>query len=202
LAEPATDHRRATAQRNVKAILDACEALAARGAALTIAALAAESGVSRVTVYAHFDSIPAVLQAASRRAVDRVMGAVAGIDLEAGSGLDALERMVGTAWPLLGEMHGLSRATGDLLAPEARRAAHGDVFDLVDRLIARGRADASIRADVPPAWQSSVVYALIHTAVDDINHGRIDAADAEAALASTLRAALRAAPADAASRAG
>jgi AcrR family transcriptional regulator len=192
MAEPATDHRQATAQRNVEAILDACEALAARGTALTIAALAAESGVSRVTVYAHFDSVPAVLQAASHRAVERVMAVAAGMDLEAGSGLDALERLVSGVWPLLGEMDGLSRATGDLLAPEARRAAHGDVFELVDGLIARGRADGSIRDDAPPAWQSSVVYALIHTAVDDINHGRIAAADGEAALASTLRAALRA----------
>jgi AcrR family transcriptional regulator len=191
MAEPATDHRQATAQRNVEAILDACEALAARGAALTIAALAAESGVSRVTVYAHFDSIAAVLQAASHRAVQRVMAAVAEVDVEAGSGLEALGRVVGAVWPLVGEMDGLSRATGDLLAPEARRSAHGEVFALVDGLIARGRGDGSIRDDVPPAWQSSVIYALIHTAVDDINHGRIDAADAEAALAGTVRAALR-----------
>jgi hypothetical protein len=92
---------------------------------------------------------------------------------------------------MLGELHGLSRATGDLLAPEARRAAHGDVFDLVDGLVARGRADGSIRADVPAGWQSSVVYALIHTAVDDTNHGRIAADDAGAALAVTLRASLQ-----------
>jgi AcrR family transcriptional regulator len=192
MAQPATDHRQATAQRNVEAILDACETLAARGAALTIAALAAESGVSRVTVYAHFDSIAAVLQAASRRSVERVMEAVGGIDLEPGSGLDALGRVVGVTWPLVGEMHGLSRATGELLAPETRRAAHGDVFELVDGLIARGRTDGSIRVDVPPAWQSSVVYALIHTAVDDTNHGRLDSADAGSALATTVRAALSA----------
>jgi len=191
MAEPATDHRQATAQRNIEAILDACETLAARGAPLTIAALAAESGVSRVTVYAHFDSVAAVLQAASRRAVERVTAVLAGVDLEAGTGLDGLDRMVDAVWPLLGELHGLSRATGDLLAPEARRAAHGDVFDIVDGLVARGRADGSIRTDVPAEWQSSVVYALIHTAVDDINHGRIPADDAGTALVTTLRASLQ-----------
>jgi AcrR family transcriptional regulator len=192
MAEPATDHRQATAQRNVEAILDACEALTGRGAALTIAALAAEAGVSRVTVYAHFDSVAAVLLATSRRAVERVAAAISQVDLEAGSGLDALGRMVQAAWSLVGELHGLSRATGDLLTPEARRSTHDDVFAVVDGLIARGRNDGSIRADLPAGWQSSVVYALIHTAVDDRNHGRLDAADAERALGTTLRADLAA----------
>jgi len=192
MAEPATDHRQATAQRNVEAILDACDALAARGAPLTIAALAAESGVSRVTVYAHFDSVGAVLQAASHRSVQRVMAAVGQVDLESGSGREALERMVAAAWPHVGELEGLSRATGELLAPEERRAVHGDVFELVDRLIARGRDDGSIRTDVPPGWQASVVYALIHTAVDDTNHGRLDRGDAQRALTTTVRAALAA----------
>ena len=50
----------------------------------------------------------------------------------------------------------------------------------------------SCAADVPAAWQSSVVYALIHTAVDDVNHGRISPDAAQGALAVTLRAALTA----------
>jgi AcrR family transcriptional regulator len=192
MAEPATDHRQATAQRNVEAILDACEALAARGAALTIAALAAEAGVSRVTVYAHFDSVAAVVAALSRRSVERVVTALGEVDLSAGSGLDALGRMVEAAWEAVGELDGLSRATGALLSPEVRRAAHDDVFHLVDGLVERGRADGSIRADVPAGWQSSIVYALIHTAVDDVNQGRLDAEAAHGALGVTLRAALAA----------
>ncbi len=192
MAEPATDHRQATAQRNVEAILDACDALAARGGALTIAALAAESGVSRVTVYAHFDSVAAVVAASARRSVGRVVAALSAVDLSGGSGLEALGRMVEAAWEALGELHGLSRATGALLSPEVRRAAHDDVLDVVEGLIARGRADGSIRTDMPAGWQASIVYALIHTAVDDVNHGRIDPADAHAALGETLRSALRA----------
>jgi AcrR family transcriptional regulator len=192
MAEPATDHRQATAQRNVEAILDACDALAARGDALTIAALAAESGVSRVTVYAHFDSVADVVAASARRSVGHVMAALEAVDLTAGSGLDALGRLVDGAWQKLGELDGLSRATGALLAPEVRRSLHHDVFAVVDGLIARGREDHSVRADVPAAWQSSVVYALIHTAVDDVNHGRIEPGAAQGALAVTLRAALQA----------
>jgi len=66
------------------------------------------------------------------------------------------------------------------------------VLHIVDGLIERGRTDGSIRADVPAAWQASVVYALIHTAVDDVNNGRLEPGAAHAALGVTLRAALSA----------
>lgn len=54
MQEPGTDHRRATAERNVEAILDAAAALLERGSQASIMAVATEAGVSRVTVYAHF----------------------------------------------------------------------------------------------------------------------------------------------------
>ena len=54
-ARPA-DHRRATAERN---------------AASTIAAVATRAGLSRVTVYAHFNTREAILEAVVERAVAR-----------------------------------------------------------------------------------------------------------------------------------
>ncbi len=50
----AIDHRRATAERNVQAILDSAEQLLERREPVSIAAVATHAGVSRVTVYAHF----------------------------------------------------------------------------------------------------------------------------------------------------
>ena len=54
VATEPVDHRRATAERNVEAILDAAESLLGDGEATSIAAVAGRAGVSRVTVYAHF----------------------------------------------------------------------------------------------------------------------------------------------------
>jgi TetR/AcrR family transcriptional regulator, mexCD-oprJ operon repressor len=71
MAEPATDHRRAIAERNVEAILDAAEQLLERRSQATIAAVAKEAGVSRVTVYAHFATREKLLEAIVERAVER-----------------------------------------------------------------------------------------------------------------------------------
>ena len=49
-----TEHQQAIADRNVTAILDATEELLAQRGQATISAVAKHSGVSRVTVYAHF----------------------------------------------------------------------------------------------------------------------------------------------------
>jgi AcrR family transcriptional regulator len=54
MTSQAADHRRATAERNVAAILDATAALLSQQGTASIAAVAAQAGVSRVTVYAHF----------------------------------------------------------------------------------------------------------------------------------------------------
>jgi AcrR family transcriptional regulator len=50
--EPTPDHRRAIAERNVEAILDAAEELLEERGEATIATVAAEAGISGVTVYA------------------------------------------------------------------------------------------------------------------------------------------------------
>jgi TetR/AcrR family transcriptional repressor of mexCD-oprJ operon len=54
MTSQAADHRRATAERNVTAILDAAAELLSEQGPASIAAVAAQAGVSRVTVYAHF----------------------------------------------------------------------------------------------------------------------------------------------------
>jgi len=59
----AADHRRATAERNVAAILDAAGELLSQAGTASIAAVAASAGVSRVTVYAHFPTWEALLEA-------------------------------------------------------------------------------------------------------------------------------------------
>src|SRR5215469_6101910 len=59
----ATDPRRETAERNVQAILDAAEELLEQRQAVTIVAVAKQAGVSRVTVYAHFQTWEALLEA-------------------------------------------------------------------------------------------------------------------------------------------
>src|SRR5919199_5950636 len=98
MANPTTDHRRAIAERNVEAILDATEALLERRSQASIAAVATEAGVSRVTVYAHFPTRESLLEAVVERAVRHATETLAAARLGEGSAIAALERLVAAAW--------------------------------------------------------------------------------------------------------
>ena len=112
MAAPKTsDYQRATAERNVAAILDAVENLLERRAQASISAVAAEAGVSRVTVYAHFPTGEALLEAAVERAVRQTMAALEGVGLDDGPPLQVLERMPAAAWRHLARYGAMAQVT-------------------------------------------------------------------------------------------
>src|SRR5215470_11858376 len=75
-AQRTTGYQREVAERNVEAILDAAEELLQSQGHASISAVAAQAGVSRVTVYAHFPTWAALLESAVERAVGRTMTAL------------------------------------------------------------------------------------------------------------------------------
>ena len=75
-ARPLTGYQREVAERNVEAILDAAEDLLQTRGYANISAVAVQARVSRVTVYAHFPTWEALLEAAVERAVRRTMAAL------------------------------------------------------------------------------------------------------------------------------
>ena len=94
----ATDHRRAVADRNRAAILDATERLLAQRTPLSMAAVASAAGVSRPTLYAHFKALADVLEAAVARSVAASMGAMEAARPGDGPADAALERLVEASW--------------------------------------------------------------------------------------------------------
>ena len=186
--EPA-DHRRATAERNVQAIVDAAEALLHEGEAASIAAVATRAGVSRVTVYAHFSTREAILEAVIERAVAR-----AGLVFDeamsgAGSAMEALERAIAASWAELSRNTAIAEAAAAQLSPEALRRTHESGYAHVRRMFEAGAEAGEFRSDVPVEWLVSVCYALLHAAGDDVRAGRLDGATALHALTTTMRAA-------------
>src|SRR5579884_3479367 len=187
---PPIDHRRAAAQRSIEAILDAAEQLLAKGADTSTSAVAATAGVSRVTLYSHFPTRPDLLQAVAVRAVSRGAQAIAAADLTSGEPDDALDRLVVAAWGKL-DLKVFAAARGELTA-EALRRAHEQIDAPILALIRRGRRAGAFRKDVPISWQLATFYALMHTAADEVNAGRLAGREALPALRSTIRAAFRA----------
>jgi TetR/AcrR family transcriptional regulator, mexCD-oprJ operon repressor len=192
-AEPA-DHRRATAERNVQAILDAAESLLHERAAASIAAVAARAGVSRVTVYAHFSTREAILEAVLERAVARAAVVFDEVAWGAASATEALERTIRASWAELSRNTAIAEAAVSQLSPEALRRTHESGYAHVRRAFEAGMEAGEFRSDVPVEWLMSVYHALLHAAGDDVRAGRIDSATALHALTTTLRAAF--APAD------
>jgi TetR/AcrR family transcriptional repressor of mexCD-oprJ operon len=188
VAGPA-DHRRATAERNAQSIVDAAEALLEEGAAPSIAAVAARAGVSRVTVYAHFKTREAILEAVVERAVARATVAFDAATAEAASAMEALERSIAAGWEALSRHTAIAEAAAAQLSPDAIRRTHEAEYGPVRRLIEAGRKSGEFRTDVPVAWLSSVLHALLHAAGDDVRAGRLEPAEALHALTTTIRAA-------------
>lgn len=181
-----SDRRRAIADRNVQAILDAAEELLAKQAPVTIAAVAAQAGVSRVTVYAHFPTSEALLEAVVERAVGHTATALAAADPGTGPPLEALARLVTVGWRELGRHAAMAEAAAARLSPDAIGRSHQAAHQRVAELVSRGRRDGVFRADVPESWLVTCCFALFHSCADEVRAGRLDPADAERVLTTTV----------------
>jgi TetR/AcrR family transcriptional repressor of mexCD-oprJ operon len=189
MAAEAADHRRATAQRNVQSILDAAEALLHEGEAASIAAVAARAGVSRVTVYAHFSTREAILEAVIERTVARAAVMFDDATSGATSAVEALERAIRASWVELSRNTAIAEAAAAQLSPDALRRTHESDYAHARRMFEAGMESGEFRSDVPVEWLLSVYHALLHAAGDDARAGRIDSATALRALTTTMRAA-------------
>jgi AcrR family transcriptional regulator len=182
----ASDPRQATAERNVEAILDGAERLLQRGRQATISAVAAEAGLSRVTVYSHFQDRTALLEALVERAVRRAMAAIESAEPDRGPAVDALRRVLAASWEQLGHNVSIGRASAAELSADAMRRAHQPARAVLRRLVERGRQEEAIRVDVPVDWLVTSALALIHAAAEEVRAGELDAGAALDALLLTV----------------
>jgi AcrR family transcriptional regulator len=181
------DHRRAVADRNRAAILDAAERLLADHSALNMAALAAAAGVSRPTLYAHFKTIPDVLGATVERVVHRSTSAIEAAEPDRGSAHEALERMVEASWRQLASLQDLVSSAAEHLSRAQLDHAHGPLMSRTAEVMTRGQRDGTIRSDLPVVWLVSAYYALIHSADELARSRRVKRADALQILKTSLR---------------
>jgi AcrR family transcriptional regulator len=182
-----TDRRRDIADRNVAAILDAAEKLIAARAPVTIAGVAGAAGVSRVTVYAHFPTAEAVLEAVVERAVGHAAGALTAARPGEGPPAEALERLLSTGWQELGRHADMADAASAMLSGTAMTRSHTAARATVAELLRRGQQDGTFRSDLPLSWLVTCCFALIHGCRNEVTAGRMAADDAERVLAVTIR---------------
>lgn len=187
------DHRRAAAERSIEAILDAAERLLADGSEASISAVAAAAGVSRVTLYAHFPTRPALLEAVAQRVIGRTVDAITASEPTTGDPADALERIIGAAWEKLDRSLLLVASGRAELSAETLRRVHEQIDAPLLALIRRGRRSGAFRKDLPASWLLATYYALMHAAVEEVTAGRLARGQALSSLRTTIGAAFRAA---------
>jgi len=180
MTEPVTDHRRAIAERNDAAIADAALRLLERRRALSMAAIAAEAGVSRQTLYAHHKTIGDVLAGVVDRAGAPALEGFEAAEAEHGDPAAALERMVAASWGRLTGLGALKQASEEHLPAERVHRAHAPLMERVLALVERGQASGAFRGDLDPGWLVTVYFALVHAADD---HARASGTDRDRALA-------------------
>ena len=186
-AHRTASYHREIAGRNVEAILAAAEELLELQGHATISAVAAQAGVSRVTVYAHFPTWDALLEAAVERAVGRTMKALESASPDDGPPAEALDRVLAGAWQHLARYGAMAQAVAELLTPDAVARTHQAAHQAIGTLLARGQADGSFRTDLPANWLVTACITLIHACADGVRAGQIDERDAARILRTSVR---------------
>jgi TetR/AcrR family transcriptional regulator, mexCD-oprJ operon repressor len=156
------DGRRAVADRNRHSILEAAIQVLAATPEAGVAEVACAAGVGRATVYRHFPSRDALIEALREHARDEARERFAAAAIDEGDPIEALERMA-AAMLALGDRyrvifppgHNSQRRSELLLKP-------------LNRLIARAQAEGAIDPALPPGWVIASLRALLRAANGEV----------------------------------
>src|SRR5919199_5812879 len=182
--------RRADAERNIQAIIDAAlEALASDPDA-SMAEIARRAGVVRATIYMHFPTREALLDAVMEDAVAQVAEATRAADPTHGEPEEALERVLRATWQKLSDFQTLLAINTSRLSAKELHRRHQPVMTQFVPLIERGQEKGVFRSDVPVSWHLAMVRAIAHAASAEVRSGRIAESEVEPAMLSTVMAAV------------
>ncbi|MBL7501069.1 TetR/AcrR family transcriptional regulator [Frankia sp. CNm7] len=187
--------RRADARQNVEKILEAAIACLGRDPSTSAIQIAECAGVGRMTLYGHFPSREALVEAALTRLLDKGDQVLEGVDLT-GDAPAALCALIESSWLLIAQSSAVLEAAQATLPPTRVRDLHAKPEQRVNNLIARGQAEGAFRDDLPRTWLASVLHYIIKGAATDVASGRLDPTVAPRFISETVLAAYAPAPSE------
>jgi TetR/AcrR family transcriptional regulator, mexCD-oprJ operon repressor len=179
---------RADARRNVSAILDAATECLARDPEMSVADIAADAGVARITLYGHFKTRTDLVDAVLTRTLERADTILKNTDT-GGDPREALGRLIASSWQVVVQFRNVLAAAQRELPPERIRGTHDRVLRRVRMLITRGQQSGAFRTDLPKQWLMTVAFSLMHAAAEDVSAGRLKRDQAATVITETLLAA-------------
>jgi AcrR family transcriptional regulator len=188
--EASVRKRRADAERNIQAITDAAVGALAENPDASMAAIARRAGVVRATIYMHFPTREALLDAVMEEATGRVAEAIRSAEPDRGEPMEALERVILATWRQLSEFHNILQINMNRLSAQELRRRHLPMTTQFVPLLERGQAEGVFRSDVSAAWLIAVVRAIVHVASTELQGGRLSEADVERTMLTTAFAAI------------
>jgi AcrR family transcriptional regulator len=161
--------RSGTRDRTRHAILAAAASVLARDRAATLADIAAAAQVGRSTLHRHFDDRDDLVNAAIEDSLATLGQSVADAALDQGPPLEAMRRLV-AAMVDVGDR--LLFLFGDPRVLEGREGPAPSDRPVIE-LIERGQAEGVFDPEVSPGWIEHVLWALVYTAAEEVNAGRL-----------------------------
>jgi AcrR family transcriptional regulator len=185
----ARPRRRADAERNIARIVSAARTLLGSNPNATTDDIAQAAGVGRMTLYGHFRTRAALVEAALMDALRAGEEILSSVDL-AGDAGEALTRLLESSWELVAESAALLTAAEGVLPAGRVRELHGEPDRRMTELIRRGREQGAFRLDLPSAWMVSVVHYILHGAAGEVRAGRLAADEAAEVVVKSVRSVL------------
>jgi len=163
--------QRPEARQSIAAVLDAAIQTLARRPDASMDEIARAAGVSRQTVYAHFPSRDALIDAVIERGTAEFTGLLDGVDLDQTPPAQALTRLLDAGWQVAASYPFLWLQPAVDPGKDADR--HAPILDRMLDIVRRGQASGDFDASVPATWLLSASLALGRAAEDEVKAGRM-----------------------------
>lgn len=169
--------RRADARQNAEKIVRAAVTCLGRDPEASMNDIAQEAGVGRVTLYGHFPSREALVEATMIRLLAQGDEVLEAIDLS-GDPRDGLRKLMESGWLLIAQATSVLQAAQATLPHGRVQELHAKPEQRVHDLIRRGQAEGVFRTDIPADLLASVLHHILHGAASDVATRRLDPTDA------------------------